>query len=46
MVGDGEAQFDVDKMLKNLSSTAQVELAELFQTKYSLWTATNVKSEN
>jgi curli biogenesis system outer membrane secretion channel CsgG len=34
-VGDGRAQFNVDGMLENLSSTSQVELAELLQSKYS-----------
>ena len=34
-VGDGSAQFDVDKMLKNLSNTMQEELADLFWPKYS-----------
>jgi hypothetical protein len=35
-VGDERAQFDVDRMLENLSSTGQVELVELLQTNYSL----------
>jgi hypothetical protein len=45
-VGDGSAQFDVDGMLMNLSSTAQVDLAELLQSKYSPWTATDIESKN
>jgi hypothetical protein len=28
-VGDGRTQFDVDRMLENLSSTGEVELVEL-----------------
>jgi hypothetical protein len=34
-VGDGSAQFDVEGMLKNLSNTAQEELAVLLQSRYS-----------
>jgi hypothetical protein len=45
-VGDGRAQFDVDRMLENLSNIAQDELAILFRFKYSPWTATNIESEN
>jgi hypothetical protein len=45
-VGDGSAQFDVDRMLENLSNTSQEELVVLFWPKYSLWTATNAESEN
>jgi hypothetical protein len=33
-VGDKRAQFNVDGILENLSSTAQVELANLFQFKF------------
>lgn len=40
-VGDEKAQFDVDGMLENLNSIAQVDLAKLFQSKYLPWTATN-----
>jgi hypothetical protein len=39
-------QFDVDGMLNNLSSSGQGELAELLQSKYSPWTATDVDSES
>jgi hypothetical protein len=34
-VGDRRARFNVDGMLENLSSTAQVDLVELLQSKYS-----------
>jgi hypothetical protein len=45
-VGGGCAQFDVDGMVNNLSSTGQRELAELLRSKYSPWTATDVDSES
>jgi hypothetical protein len=45
-VGDGSAQFDVEGMLTNLSNTTQEELANLLQSMYSPWTATDAKSEN
>jgi hypothetical protein len=45
-IGDGRAQFDVDGILENLSSTAQEDLVDLFRSKYSPWTATDVESEN
>jgi hypothetical protein len=45
-VGGGCAQFDVDAMVNSLSSTDQGELAELLQSKYSPWTATDVDSES
>jgi hypothetical protein len=45
-VGGGCAQFDVDRMLNNLSSTGQGELAELLRSKYSPWTAPDVDSKN
>ena len=43
---EGSARFDVEGMLENLSSSGQQDLAELFYSKYSPWTATNVESEN
>jgi hypothetical protein len=45
-VGGGSTQFDVDAMVNSLSSTDQGELAELLQSKYSPWTATDVDSES
>jgi hypothetical protein len=45
-VGDRRAQFDVDGMLENLNNTTHDELAVLFWSKYSPWTATNVESKN
>ena len=45
-VGDRRAQFDVDKMLDNLSNTTLEELADLFRSKYSSWMATKVKLAN
>jgi hypothetical protein len=45
-VGEGSAQFDVEGMFTNLSNTVQEELADLLQSMYSPWTATDAKSEN
>jgi hypothetical protein len=45
-VGAGRAQFDVAGMFENLSNTVHEELADLFWSKYSPWTATNVELEN
>jgi hypothetical protein len=45
-VEDEKARFDVDRMLENLSSTAQVQHPELLQIKYSPWTAIDIESEN
>ena len=45
-VGDEQTQFNMDKMLKNLSSTNEVELVELLWTKYSLWATIDIEQEN
>jgi hypothetical protein len=45
-VGGGCAQFDVDGLLNNLSSSGQGELAELLRSKYSPWMATDVDPES
>jgi hypothetical protein len=37
---------DVEEMLMNLSNTVQEELADLLQSMYSPWTATDAESEN
>jgi hypothetical protein len=44
--GEGSAHFDVDGMLQNLSSIGQQELTDMLRQRYSLWTVTNVESEN
>jgi hypothetical protein len=45
-VGGGCAQFNIDGMLNNLSSSCQRELAELLRSKYSPWMAIDVDSES
>ena len=42
-VGDRSTQFDIEGMLTNLSNTAQEELVVLLQSRYSLWTTTDVR---
>ena len=45
-VGDGSAQFDVERMLTNLSNTAQGDLVDLLRSGYLSWTTTNAESKN
>jgi hypothetical protein len=45
-IGIERAQFDVDGILENLSSTNQVDLANLLLSKYLPWMATDIESEN
>ena len=45
-VGGGCAQFNVDGMLNNLSSSGQGELVELLRSKYSPWMETDIDFES
>lgn len=41
-LGEGSAHFNVEGMLKNLSSTGQQVMADLLCSKYLPWNMTNV----